>query len=122
MNMVDPSAREWNGAAVRTWLESRVAAARSDQVVAERGGRDRQDDCDKATAEEMVCSLMKAKGHADTQDAFKTELRVLLDRDTYIWRGIYDDTRFDRHVRSYVRKLMKMTKTNTGFENTTHYQ
>jgi len=25
-------------------------------------------------------------------------------------------------VRSYVRKLVKMAKTNTGFENVAHYQ
>lgn len=56
-------AKEWDGAVVCKWLESRVIAARADQVVAERGGRDRQDDCDKATAEEMVCSLLlKGKG------------------------------------------------------------
>jgi hypothetical protein len=113
---------EWNGATVRTWLEARIVAARSDQVVAERGGRDRQDDCDKATAEEMVCTLMKTKSAADARQTFADGLRVLLDRDEYIWRGVYDDTRFDRHVRAYIKKLIRMTKANAGFENITHYQ
>jgi len=112
---------EWNAAAVRAWLESRVAASRGDQVVAERGGRDRQDDCDKATAEEMVCSLM-VRSKADGRDAFAAELRALLERDEYIWRGIYDDRRFDRHVRSYIKMLAKMVKTNSGFDQIRHYQ
>ena len=116
------TAKEWDGAAVRKWLESRVMAARSDQVVAERGGRDRQDDCDKATAEEMVCSILKGSRSVDTLDSFSTELRSLLDRDDYIWRGVYDDVRFDRHVRTYIKKLARMTKTNDGFGNTAHYQ
>ncbi|CAN5323551.1 hypothetical protein BH10PSE15_BH10PSE15_15880 [soil metagenome] len=112
---------EWNGATVRTWLEHRIVAARSDQVRAERGGYQLHDDCDKAAAEEMVCTLVKGPP-ADTQAGFAAALRALLDRDDFIWRGVYNDTRFDRHVRSYVRKLAKMAKTNTGFGNTTHYQ
>jgi hypothetical protein len=119
---VDSTAREWDGAAVRKWLESRIMAARSDQVRAQRGGYREQDDCDKATAEEMVCSLVK--GEAATADAaiFTRDLRALLERDTYIWRGVYDDTKFDRHVRSYIRKLIKMAKTNDGFGRIAHYQ
>lgn len=113
---------EWNGATVRTWLESRIAAARADQVVAEKGGRDRQDDCDKASAEELVCSFFRNKEAPNDQKAFAEELRGLLDRDTYIWRGVYDDDRFDRHVRSYIRKLIRMAKTNEGFEKTLRYQ
>lgn len=114
--------KAWNAAAVQTWLESRVAAARSDQVVAERAGRERQDDCDKASAEEMVCSLIERAAATETADSLLSELRALLDRDDYIWRGVYDDTRFDRHVRSYVKKLVKMTKANEGFGNVGHYQ
>jgi len=117
--MTEP-ATDWNGASVRTWLESRIAAARTDQVRAERGGYELQDDCDKAAAEEMVCTLMKTK--ADTQAMLADALRTLIERDEYIWRGVYNDTRFDRHVRSYIRKLAKMAKLNTGFGNTTHYQ
>ncbi len=114
--------KEWNGALVRTWLESRAAAARSDQVVAERSGRDRQDDCDKATAEEMVCMLLNGKQAPDSQQTFAEAIRLLLDRDDYIWRGVYDDTRFDRHVRSCLKKLLRMTKANDGFASTMHYQ
>ncbi len=120
--MADAVSKTWDGAIVRTWLERRVAAARSDQVVAERGGRGLQDDCDKATAEEMVCSLMQTKHAPDTQEGFAAALRALLERDEYIWRGVYDDTRFDRHVRAMIKKLLKMTKTNDGFAITTHYQ
>ena len=119
--MTEP-AKQWNGETVRKWLESRVIAARADQVAAERSGRGGQDDCDKATAEEMVCALLKGKAATDLQSAFNDELKQLLDRDEYVCRGVYYDTRFDRHVRSYIRKLMKMTKANTGFENVARYQ
>ncbi|HEX8556306.1 MAG TPA: hypothetical protein VF695_16515 [Sphingomonas sp.] len=112
---------QWDGAVVRTWLQSRVIAARADQVVAERGGRERQDDCDRATAEEMVCSLV-AGSASDSRASLLEALRVLLDRDDYVWRGIYDDTRFDRHVRSFIKKLVRMTKANDGFTNVAHYQ
>ena len=120
--MVDGAGKTWDGAIVRKWLESRVVAARSDQVVAERARRDSQDDCDKATAEEMVCALMSRKGVADSQATFTAALAAILDRDEYIWRGVYNDTRFDRHVRTFIKKLIKMAKANDGFENTTHYQ
>ncbi len=121
-DVVDKVSAEWNGAVVRTWLASRATAARADQVMAEKGGRERQDDCDKATAEEMVCSLMNRNAAIETQDSFAKGLATLLDRDEYAWSGVYNDTRFDRHVRSYIKKLVKMAKTNTGFDNTTHYQ
>jgi hypothetical protein len=121
MNMPD-TVPEWDGAMVRRWLESRIVAARADQVAAERAGRGEQDDCDKATAEEMVCTLLKGKAALNTQSALADELKALLDRDDYVWRGVYDDRRFDRHVRTYIRKLMKMTKANTGFGNTSRYQ
>ena len=120
--MVGEGPREWNGANVRAWLASRVVAARSDQAAAERAGRGGQDDCDKATAEEMVCSLMIAESATSAQDTFADGLRALLDRDDYVWRGVHDDVRFDRHVRSFVKKLMRMTKANAGFEKTGRYQ
>ena len=106
--MVEKLTREWNGTIVRQWLLSRIVAARSDQVVAEKGGRDRQDDCDKASAEEMVCTTLKAKKSVDDQQMFLNDLVSLLDRGEYIWAGVYNDTRFDRHVRSYLTKLRKM--------------
>jgi hypothetical protein len=117
--MAEP-APDWNAATVRTWLQSRIAAARTDQVRAERGGYQMQDDCDKAAAEEMVCTL--AGKAADTQAGLADALRALLERDDYIWRGVYNDAKFDRHVRGYIRKLARMVKTNSGFGNTTHYQ
>ena len=120
--MVARVAAEWDGAVVRTWLERRVVAARADQVVAERGGRDRQDDCDKATAEEMVCSLVAGSKCDFSQASLLDHLRALLDRHEYVWRGVYDDTRFDRHVRAFIKKLVRMTKANDGFENMAHYQ
>lgn len=120
--MVDEPSKQWDGETVRKWLECRVTAARADQAAAERAGRSGQDDCDKATAEEMVCALLKGNAAADLQGSFHDELKSLLGRDEYVFRGVYDDTRFDRHVRSYLRKLIKMTKTNTGFQNTSRYQ
>ena len=114
--------KTWDGAAVRKWLESRVEAARSDQISAERHGRERQDDCDKAAAEEMICSLLKAKKTIDDQTAFAADLKQLLDQEDYLWRGVYDDRRFDRHARTYVKKLGRMTKINSGFENLSRYQ
>jgi hypothetical protein len=116
------ASKAWDGAIVRKWLESRIVAARSDQVAAERSGRGHQDDCDKAAAEEMICALLKSSEATNIQSAFSQELKSLLDRDEYVWRGVYDDMRFDRHVKSYIRKLLKMTKANAGFEKTLRYQ
>jgi len=113
-------ATEWNEAEVRTWLAARIAAARADQVAAERGGRDRQDDCDIAAAKEMVCTLVNdATG---SRERFLAALDALLARDEYIWRGVYDDRRFDRHVRSAVRKVRGMAKTGSGFDRLLRYQ
>lgn len=120
--MADKALTEWSGAIVRKWLESRVIGSRLDQVAAERTGRGQQDECDKAAAEEMICTILQGKGSTDDQKAFADDLRALLDRDEYAWRGVYDDTRFDRHVRLYIRKLIKMTKTNDGFEKTGRFQ
>lgn len=119
--MAEPQ-KAWDGAIVRKWLEGRIAAARADQVAAERYGRERQDDCDKAAAEEMVCAAVRSEQATELQATFAAELENLLDRDDYIWRGVYNDDRFDRHVRSYIKKLMKITKANEGFENIKRYQ
>lgn len=116
------ASKPWDGAVVRTWLDKRIAAARADQVAAERAGYGQQDDCDKAAAEEMVCAALKAGTAADSQAAFSDALKNLLERDHYIWRGVYDDARFERHVRSYLRKLVKMGRDNAGFEQTRRYQ
>jgi hypothetical protein len=116
------AAKQWDGAIVRLWLESRIAAARADQVAAERAGYGQHDECDKAAAEEMICTLLKAGAAADLQSGFVDALKRLLDRDEYTWRGVYDDTRFERHARAAIRKIQKMAKTNTGFENRKRYQ
>ncbi|WP_375272711.1 hypothetical protein [Sphingomonas sp.] len=115
-------ATAWNEADVRTWLTSRIAAARADQVAAERHGRDRQDDCDLAAAEEMVCASLCTNAATSSQATFTAALDALLERDEYIWRGVYDDRRFDRHVRTAIRKIRKMAKTNTGFDRLLRYQ
>jgi len=119
---VADASKSWNGGIVRTWLEKRIAAARADQISAERAGRGSHDDCDKAAAEEMVCAALKDTEAVHSQGGFTEALKRLLDRDLYIWRGVYDDDRFDRHVRSYIRKLLKMTRDNQGFEQTRRYQ
>lgn len=119
---VAEASKPWDGGIVRAWLEKRIAAARADQIAAERAGRGSHNDCDKAAAEEMVCAALKDTEAADSQHAFAEALKRLLDRDLYIWRGVYDDSRFDRYVRSYIRKLLKMTRDNQGFEQTRRYQ
>ncbi len=70
----------------------------------------------------MICAAVKGEAATAAQDAFSSALKALLDRDEYIWRGVYDDVRFERHARSYIRKLIKMAKTNSGFENKLRYQ
>ncbi|WP_242138280.1 hypothetical protein [Sphingomonas sp. TREG-RG-20F-R18-01] len=120
--MAKAVSKAWDGATVRKWLDSRVVAARSEQVSAERGGRDRQDDCDKAAAEEMVCALLKAKSATPTQAEVLDALAALLDRAEFVWAGVYNDTRFDRHVRAFAKKVVRMAKASDGFENVAHYQ
>ena len=114
--------KQWDGATVRTWLESRFAAARSEQDRADRGGRAYEDDYDKAAAEEWVCSRLQGAADVNDQPAFAKRIKDLIGQDDYPVTGIYDDVRFERHVRSYLRKLAKMAKTNEGFENALRYQ
>ena len=116
------AAKQWDGAVVRAWLDSRIMSARADQVTAQRAGWGAHDDCDKASAEEMICTLLKSDVATDDQKAFAQALKALLARDEFVGRGVYDDTRFDRHAKAYIRKVMKMTKTNEGFENLRRYQ
>ncbi len=112
----------WDGTLVRKWLESRFEAARSDQAVADRQGRSAEGDSDKAAAEEFVCRALKADDSTNDQTRFAARLKGLLDQDEYRHAGAHDDRRFEREVRGYLRKLVKMTKTNTGFENRLRYQ
>jgi hypothetical protein len=116
------AARAWDAALVRKWLESRFEAARLDQAAADRRGYDAQDDYDKAAAEEWVCRSLKTAACVENQIAFAGRLKELIGQDAYPVTGIYDDRRFERHVRASLRKLAKMTKENSGFENRLRYQ
>jgi len=114
------SAKAWDSDLVRTWLESRIVAARLDQTTADRRGYEARDDYDLAAAEEWVCRAVKTA--AGDQPAFAARVKDLLGQDDYPTTGIYDDRRFERHVRANLRKLAKITKANQGFENTLHFQ
>lgn len=120
--MAGDAADAWDAARVRAWLDSRIAAARAEQAVAVRAGRSGEGDCDKASAEEMACSLLHRDRTIATRDTFAAGIAALLGRDDYGWRGVNDDDRFDRHVRAYLKKLARMTRTNTGFDSTGRYQ
>lgn len=116
------SAKAWDGAVVRTWLERRLAASRLDQAAADRRGYEAQDEYDKAAAEEWMCQALKRADCTDDQVALAKRIKELIAQDEYQATGIYDDVRFERHVRGHLRKLAKMTKANEGFEKTLRYQ
>jgi len=120
--MMSAASKPWNSELVRKWLESRFQAARLEQAAADKRGYEAQDDYDKAAAEEWVCRTLKTAGRTDDQAAFADHLKELLGQDEYRITGIYDDRRFERHVRANLRKLAKMTKANDGFANTLRYQ
>jgi hypothetical protein len=120
--VTDMSETAWQGETVRAWLASRFAASQVDQDRADRRGRDYEDDHDKAAAEEFVCRLARAHPSVEDQARFGIYLKDLLDRDEYNRTGVYSERRFEREVRAYLRKLIKMTKANSGFENTSHFQ
>ena len=119
--MNDP-AKVWDGEQVRKWLERRLEAAKLDQVAADRRSYDAQDDYDKAAAEEWVCQTLKTSNSTGEQAAFAGRIKALVAQEDYAATGIYDDARFHRNVRGYLRKLAKMTKANEGFEKTLRYQ
>lgn len=112
----------WDGAIVRKWLERRLAASQDDQDQADRHGHEREDEYDKAAAEEWVCRLTKSSDTTNDQQRFAEWLKVLLDRDDYHRLGVHSERRFEREVRAYLRKLIEMTKANAGFENLSRYQ
>lgn len=114
--------KAWDGALVRTWLERRCEAARLDQAAADRRGYAAQDDYDKAAAEEWMCRALTVADCTDDQAALAKRLKELIARDEYPATGVYDDIRFERHVRGHLRKLAKMTKANEGFEKTLRFQ
>lgn len=114
--------KPWDAALVRTWLERRYEVARLDQAAADRRGYDARDDFDKAAAEEWVCRALRSADSTDDQTKLAARLKELIGQDEYPATGLYDDVRFERHVRTYLRKLAKMTKANEGFENTLRHQ
>lgn len=114
--------KAWDGELVRKWLESRFSASQRDQDAADKRGWGHEDDYDKAVAEAWVCRVTKSSDAANDQKLFAGRLKELLDQDEYRQAGVHDERRFEREVRSYLRKLIKMTKTNTGFENMLRYQ
>ena len=119
--MTDPS-KSWDGEQVRKWLGRRWEMSRLDQAAADRRGYEARDDYDKAAAEEWACHALKGADCADDQAAFARRLKELIAQDAYQATGIYDDVRFERHVRTYLRKLAKMTKANEGFEKMLRHQ
>jgi hypothetical protein len=119
--MTDAS-KPWDAAQVRTWLERRHAAAKLDQAAADRRGYDARDDYDKAAAEAWVCDALRRDDCIDDPAALAARLKQLIARDEYPATGLNDDDRFDRHVRTYLRRLARMTKANEGFANTFRHQ
>ncbi len=112
----------WDAALVRKWLERRYEASRLDQAAADRQGYEARDDFDKAAAEEWVCRALKSADCTNDQAALAIRLKELIDQDEYPATGLHDDVRFERHVRTYLRKLVKMTKTNEGCEKILRHQ
>jgi hypothetical protein len=119
--MSDPS-KPWDVDLVRKWLERRLQAAKLEQAAADRRGYEARDEYDQAAAEEWVCRALQAGECANDQAAFAERLKALIGQDDYRATGINDDIRFERHVRSQLRKVAKMTKANEGFEKTLRYQ
>lgn len=119
--MSDPS-KAWDGSQVQTWLERRLQASKLDQAAADRRGYEARDDYDKAAAEEWVCRALMGAECTMEQAALALRLKDLIKQDDYPATGIHDDVRFERHVRAYLRSLVKMTKANEGFDKTLRYQ
>ncbi|MET0250463.1 MAG: hypothetical protein ABW164_12145 [Sphingobium sp.] len=115
-------AKPWDAQQVRLWLERRIAAARLDQAAADRRGYEARDDYDKAAAEEWACRALGQGDHAQEQAAFARRVKDLIGQEDYAATSIHDDVRFERHVRSHLRKVAKMTKANEGFGKTLHFQ
>lgn len=116
------ASKAWDGEQVRKWLDRRFEASRLDQAAADRRGYEAQDDYDKAAAEEWVCRALRTAECTNDQAMLAKRIKELIAQDDYQATGIYDDVRFERHVRSQLRKLAKMTKANEGFEKTLRFQ
>jgi hypothetical protein len=114
--------RVWDGAQVATWLDRRIAASKLDQIAADRRGYEARDDYDQAAAEEWVCRALLEADCKDAQGSFARRIKDLLAQDDYRVTGIHDDIRFERHVRSHLRRIAKMTKEMDGFGKLLRYQ
>ena len=114
--------QDWDAGLVRTWLERRAQSSRLDQATADRRGYAARDDYDKAAAEEWVCRTLGSAGCTDHQAGLASRIKELIAQDEYRATGIHDDERFERHVRTFLRKVAKMTRANDGFGNTSRYQ
>lgn len=119
--MSNPS-KAWDGALVRKWLERRFDASKLDQAAADRRGYEARDEYDKAAAEEWVCRALQASDCTNEQAALAKRIKELIGQEEYRATGVYDDVRFERHVRAQLGKLAKMTKANEGFAKTLRYQ
>lgn len=119
--MTNPS-KPWDEELVRTWLARRFEMSRLDQAAADRRGYEARDEYDKAAAEEWACRALKDASCTVSQAAFAARLKELIGQDDYQAASTYDDVRFERHVRTYLRKLAKMAKVNEGFEKTLRHQ
>lgn len=119
--MSDP-AKTWDGSQVQTWIERRLKASKLDQAAADRRGYEARDDYDKAAAEEWVCRALAGAECTMEQAALARRLKDLINEGDYLATGIYDDARFERHVRACLRNVVKMTKANEGFDKTNRYQ
>ena len=69
-----------------------------------------------------MCRALRNADCTSDQATLATRLKELIRLDDYPATGLHDDARFERHVRTYLRKLAKMTKANQGFENTLRHQ
>lgn len=114
--------KDWDGTRVRTWLERRQAAARLDQAAADRRGYQAADEYDKAAAEEWVCAALLGGDDLGDQKALAARIKTLIAQEAYRATGVNDHDKFERHVRSHLRKVAKMTKANEGFDRTLRFQ
>jgi hypothetical protein len=107
--MTDPL-KPWDLALVRKWLEHRYEASCLDQAAAGRRGYEARDDFDKVAAEEWTCDALKSADCTNDQDAPAARFKELIGQDECPATRLHNDIRFERHVRTYLRKLVKMTK------------
>lgn len=121
-NAVSEQEKRWDGEVVRKWLESRFKWSGVEQDWADKHGRERQDDYDKAAAEEYVCQLTKSSEATNDQSRLESLLKYILAQDDFRRTGIHDERRFDREVRAYAKRLIKKVRANEGFENTSRFQ